>query len=187
VIRDPAERQVAVECLMVISRIADRNPEMHVNTGPLDLLKIIKDAVSQFWLKWVHEQSPGNLATATAVSNGSEYQIHPPLPGRRSPFPTDLGNPPVQNITPSGSTSSLAQYTDVSYERNERLARRLFFDLPQDGNNATMSYLAKSCVRICFDVNWAGDTDEVVASAQEDDEVDSRGRRRERDQLTVTV
>ncbi|ORY50715.1 phosphorylase kinase alphabeta [Rhizoclosmatium globosum] len=113
VIRDPAERQIAVECLMVVSRIADRNPEIQINAGPLDLMKIIRDAVSQFWIRWVGDQS------------------------------------------------ALLSSSDLSFEKNERFARRLFFDLAQEGNEGTMAYLAKSSVRISFDVSWLGENSNV--------------------------
>lgn len=38
----------------------------------------------------------------------------------------------------------------TAFEKHERLARRLFFDLPQDGSAGTMSYLACSCVKLAF-------------------------------------
>ncbi|KAJ3333303.1 Phosphorylase b kinase regulatory subunit alpha [Blyttiomyces sp. JEL0837] len=149
VIRDPAERQIAVECLMVISRIAERNPEIQISSGPLDLMRVIRDAVSQYWIKWTTEQTPAGVGAAVAALSDEP-------PGPRSP----LVGPASTGISPQGSFTNI--YSDTSFERNERLARRLFFDLPQEGREGSMSYLAKSCVRICFDVSWAGDnTDEM--------------------------
>ncbi|KAJ3028494.1 UNVERIFIED_CONTAM: hypothetical protein HDU68_001562 [Siphonaria sp. JEL0065] len=140
VIRDPAERQIAVECLMVVSRIADRNPEIQINAGPLDLMKIIRDAVSQFWQRWVGDQS---AAAVAAFVSSLEAKTHSP-------------RPESQNNTP-----------DLSFEKNERFARRLFFDLAQEGKDGTMAYLAKSSVRISFDVGWLGENSNV-----HDDEAD---------------
>ncbi|KAI9345534.1 glycosyl hydrolases family 15-domain-containing protein [Obelidium mucronatum] len=137
VIRDPAERQIAVECLMVVSRIADRNPEIQINAGPLDLMKIIRDAVSQFWLRWVGDQSAAAVA-AFVSSLESKAQTLSPRPG-----------PENRDSTP-----------DLSFEKNERFARRLFFDLAQEGKDGTMAYLAKSSVRISFDVSWLGESAE---------------------------
>ncbi|KAI8814804.1 glycosyl hydrolases family 15-domain-containing protein [Cladochytrium replicatum] len=106
-IRDPAERQIAVECLMVISRIEERNPEIKVKGATIDLMKIIRDAVQRFWSQW---------------------------------------------IGVNGKALGVSAAHDVTFERNERLARRLFFDLAQDGKDGTMGYLATSCVRLVFDV-----------------------------------
>ncbi|KAJ3232420.1 hypothetical protein HDU78_007167 [Chytriomyces hyalinus] len=153
VIRDPAERQLAVECLMVVSRIAERNPEIQIHTGPLDLMKIIRDAVSQFWTKWIGTQNPAHVA---AFSANVESRT-------QSPRPNESGSA-------NSSASNLAG-PDLSFEKNERFARRLFFDLEQEGKEGTMAYLAKSSVRISFDVGWLGD----MAAGHEDEADDGLG------------
>ncbi|KAF9358964.1 hypothetical protein BGX26_000506 [Mortierella sp. AD094] len=53
VILDPAERQIAVETLMVIAKIEDRNPGMEVQPEVIDLPAIMREAISKFWTKWV--------------------------------------------------------------------------------------------------------------------------------------
>ncbi len=103
-IRDPAERQVAVECLTVISRINERNPEIQLNGGILDILKIVKEASIEYWNDW-----------KKTVSD---------LPSR------------------------------LEYDPHEKLARRLFYDLPQDGPEGTMAVLAGVCVKTAFSVKW---------------------------------
>ena len=49
VILDPAERQIAVETLMVIAKIEDRNPGMEVLPEVIDLPLIMREAMSKFW------------------------------------------------------------------------------------------------------------------------------------------
>ncbi|KAI8849362.1 glycosyl hydrolases family 15-domain-containing protein [Chytridium lagenaria] len=157
-IRDPAERQCVVECLVVISRISERNPEIRLNAGPLDLMRVIRDAVSRFWARCVKEQTPGSAAALAQEQSVSAENL---ASGQSQQSPNDprLSRSGLTlSITPSTSNSNLAAITDLTFDKNERLARRLFFDLPQDGKDGTMSYLAESCVRLCFDVQWAGDT-----------------------------
>ena len=43
---------------------------------------------------------------------------------------------------------------DYRFEKNEKFARRLFFDLPEEGENGTHAYLAESCVKLAFNVKW---------------------------------
>lgn len=71
------------------------------------------------------------------------------------------GSKNAGKLTPSVSTASFFAAMDAggdagdwSYERNEKLARRLFFDLPQEGKDGTLQYLASSCVKLVFDVKW---------------------------------
>ncbi|KAJ3186848.1 hypothetical protein HK101_009545 [Irineochytrium annulatum] len=155
VIRDPAERQIAVECLVVISRISERNPEIRISSGPLDLMRVIRDAVSRFWCRWVNEQSPG---TAAAFAYSDQQQQQVPADGTTPGLGRSPTNPNgLVSVTPTGSQSNLSATCDLTFDRNERLARRLFFDLAQDGKEGTMSYLAESCVRLCFDVQWGGE------------------------------
>ncbi|KAJ3070694.1 hypothetical protein HDU98_006295 [Podochytrium sp. JEL0797] len=129
VIRDPAERQICVECLMVVSRIAERNAEIQINSGPLDLMKIIRDAVASFWSHWAANQ---NASAVAAFVSGLESKV---------------------TLSPTTKEERTAA-PDLTFETNERFARRLFFDLAQEGRDGTMAYLAKSAVRISFDVSW---------------------------------
>ncbi|KAJ3135016.1 hypothetical protein HK100_003153 [Physocladia obscura] len=141
-IRDPAERQICVECLMVVSRIAERNPEIPINSGNLDLMKIIRDAVSRFWIKWIDSHS--NAAVSSFVSN-SELKI-------------------------DSESKDEPAVLDLSFEKHEKIARRLFFDLAQEGEEGTMAYLAKSSVQISFAVGWQN------GNLHDDENTPSRGR-----------
>ncbi|KAJ3212966.1 hypothetical protein HDU67_003496 [Dinochytrium kinnereticum] len=157
-IRDPAERQIAIECLVVISRIAERNPEIHLRSGtPLDLLMILREATSRFWGRWVKEQKPD----PSVLSDASiEFRNDPISLQSLPPLGFSTGNQEhvkSKTMPPTASTNNLnSAIADLSFDKNDRLARRLFFDLPAEGKDGTMSYLAESCVRLCFDVKWAG-------------------------------
>ena len=188
VIPDPAERQIAVECLVIISRLSERNPELHLTSDKtVSLLPIIREAMTRFWDVWVAEQQAAAAAVETVDGEpattppatdrpSSPRPIHhpPPLLSRY----VKSGSPPVSqtnlaqadgseaaqpktSLSPSISTASFfAQMeggpdsADWSYERNEKLARKLFFDLPQEGKEGTLNYLASSCVKLVFDVKW---------------------------------
>ncbi|KAG0371137.1 hypothetical protein BGZ54_010111 [Gamsiella multidivaricata] len=102
VILDPAERQIAIETLMVVAKIEDRNPGMEVQPEVIDLPVIMKEAMDNFWSKW--------------VVNGSDVAV------------TGLG--------------------DVSFEHHEHLARRMFYDLPQEGKEGTFAYLARAVLKL---------------------------------------
>ncbi|KAJ3104027.1 hypothetical protein HDU97_009574 [Phlyctochytrium planicorne] len=168
-IRDPAERQIAIECLVVISRISERNPEIHLRAStPLDLLSILRDATSRFWGRWVKEQNP-DLSVLSDASMEFRNEINtqnlPPLSLASGLVSQETRK--SRSLTPSASSSNLAAgLSDMSFEKNDKLATRLFFDLPPEGKEGTMSFLAESCVRLCFDVKWAGhdETAQIVES-----------------------
>ncbi|KAI9366909.1 hypothetical protein DFJ73DRAFT_806105 [Zopfochytrium polystomum] len=127
-VRDPAERQIAFECLTVIARIAARHPDAAITSGTVDVLRVIRDAVGQFWTHWRARHSPADLAAASAVIFGS------------AAAPSAAG----------------AQPSDLSFEANEGMARRLFFDLAPDGPDGTMAYLARSSAALCFSAGALG-------------------------------
>ncbi|KAJ3058391.1 Phosphorylase b kinase regulatory subunit alpha, partial [Quaeritorhiza haematococci] len=122
VIRDPAERQIAVECLVVIARIGERNPEIQIHSGTLDLLRIIRDAVQRHWQKWV-----------------SEGKVKGPIEGSTLPPPIFTGVPsPTKNAaagagggagagtagdgvgSPAATSPMAVVLEDTTFERNER-------------------------------------------------------------------
>ncbi|KAJ3036286.1 hypothetical protein HDV00_002943 [Rhizophlyctis rosea] len=199
VIPDPAERQIAVECLVVISRLSERNPELHLsNEKTVALLPIIREAMTRFWDVWVAEQQAAASAlekeNANAATSPQENRpaspkpLHQPPPllsryaktGSPSTSTSNINLAAVANgvgaeatsavgpqdggrgrLSPTISTASFfaamdggSDAADWSYERNEKLARRLFFDLPQEGKEGTLQYLASSCVSLVFDVRW---------------------------------
>ncbi|KAI9001604.1 glycosyl hydrolases family 15-domain-containing protein [Gaertneriomyces semiglobifer] len=215
VIRDPAERQIAVECLMCLQKISERNPEMNLKKGKLDLMRIVRDAVATFWEGWVKEHAsetsvdgvnesaavgasggeglgigeepsvtsgtlqPPSVATTTttAPTTGaagaggvpSATTIPPPLltangnttgpttsnstPQRPAFLGRSLSSRGVSTLTVNTSTTSVTNMEApsnmgtaeaLSFSRNERFARRLFYDLPME---RSMEVLAESCVR----------------------------------------
>ncbi|KAF9953022.1 hypothetical protein BGZ65_004913, partial [Modicella reniformis] len=111
-ISDPAERQIAVETLMVIAKIEDRNPGMEVQPEVVDLPMIMGEAMGIFWTKW--------------VVNG---------PAGRGPAGTD-------------SSAALATLGDRNFANHEHLARRMFYDLPQEGKEGTFAYLARAVLKL---------------------------------------
>ncbi|KAI8585927.1 glycosyl hydrolases family 15-domain-containing protein [Geranomyces variabilis] len=141
VIRDPAERQAAAECLMLISRIEERNPK--------------------FWEHWTSEhsnasspvasggelddQSAAAAASAAATSTGTAQQqqqqasaslVHRVVSNIAAGLPRSASQLSVETGTPTlggGAGGGFAGVGDWSFERHERVARRLFFDLPQEG------------------------------------------------------
>lgn len=64
-VSNPAERQIAVECIMIISKLQERNPEMKFTShgGVIDILKIVNEAYVLFWSEW--SQDAGKRALAT--------------------------------------------------------------------------------------------------------------------------
>ncbi|KAF9946925.1 hypothetical protein BGZ72_011015 [Mortierella alpina] len=112
VILDPAERQIAVETLMVIAKIEDRNPGMEVQPEVVDLPMIMREAMEKFWIKWVVNGPDGGGQSAGGVITGSNG------------------------------------LKDVSYEHHEGLARRMFYDLPQEGKEGTFAYLARATLKL---------------------------------------
>ncbi|KAF9423729.1 hypothetical protein BGZ94_008206 [Podila epigama] len=107
VIQDPAERQIAVETLMVIAKIEDRNPGMEVQPEMIDLPMIMHEAMEKFWTKWV-VNGPGSGAQGQG----------PALPN------------------------------DTAIVHHETLARRMFYDLPQEGKEGTFAYLARAVLKL---------------------------------------
>ncbi|TPX33444.1 hypothetical protein SmJEL517_g03657 [Synchytrium microbalum] len=127
VIRDPAERQITVECLVVIARMIERNPELRIKEGTLDLLAIVRDAILRCWTKFIAEK-------------------------RGETIPAGAENKDAVTTPHGGADPEVAKFIEgLSPDKIERLARRLFFDLPCDGKDGTMAYLASSCLRACFD------------------------------------
>ncbi|KAG0202868.1 hypothetical protein BGX28_004744 [Mortierella sp. GBA30] len=111
VILDPAERQIAVETLMVIAKIEDRNPGMEVQPEVVDLPMIMREAMEKFWQKWVVNGEGGGQSAGGIFAGSSGVK-------------------------------------DMSFEHHEGLARRLFYDLPQEGKEGTFAYLARAALRL---------------------------------------
>ncbi|KAG0263244.1 hypothetical protein BG011_009079 [Mortierella polycephala] len=119
VILDPAERQIAVETLMVIAKIEDRNPGMEVQPEVVDLPLIMREAMERFWAKW--------------VVNG---------PGGRDQAGT--GGAPGASLV----AEEAGGFGGGSFDQHEGLARRMFYDLPQEGKEGTFAYLARAALKL---------------------------------------
>jgi hypothetical protein len=52
VIRDPAERQLAIDCLVVIYWLSVNNPHVKMSSRPLEIMAILRDAVEEHWKVW---------------------------------------------------------------------------------------------------------------------------------------
>lgn len=105
-IADPAERQIAIETLTVISKIQERYPEVNMMHEPVDLTRIMHGAMEAFWRHWVEQ-------------NKHQWK-----------------------------DSSKIKTEDLSFDKHAGAARRLFYDLPQDGRDGTYSYLARSALKV---------------------------------------
>ncbi|KAG0071313.1 hypothetical protein BGZ89_011032 [Linnemannia elongata] len=157
VILDPAERQIAVETLMVIAKIEDRNPGMEVQPEVIDLPIIMREAMNKFWVKWVVNgpggrgqgipggppgSSSSSVATAATTTTPSSSSIAPAGP------PSSKGSIPVVTVGSSAATSAAASLGEVGFEHHEHLARRMFYDLPQEGKEGTFAYLARAALKL---------------------------------------
>lgn len=163
---------------MVISRIAERNPEIKLKKGRLELMAIIRDAIEKFWDHWTTEHAAsangsaentdGDLSSGTGsgeigpLHTSPQPQLSRPGVNRtisqlsvNTNFGADVASSPNLFSNTDGSTFNIGG--DWSFDRHERVARRLFFDLPQDGKGGTMDYLAASCVSIVFNVSLGFD------------------------------
>ncbi|KAJ3228247.1 hypothetical protein HK099_005257 [Clydaea vesicula] len=132
VIRDPAERQMVTECLVVISNIYKNNPEAEINGGCLDILSIIREATRNYWNHWV---KAGNIEVKelngnNAVADASELQSPPPTPGK--------------------TIKNALGMINTNFEDNEVFARRLFFDLSQHSKEGSIAHLADAASNIFF-------------------------------------
>jgi hypothetical protein len=112
---DPADRQVAVECLMVLSKLQERNPEMllaHI----IKLDAIITEASKACWHRWT----------------SSDAEAVPP--------------PSLQALMNSKKS--------MSYDANEAFALKFFSDLPQEGKDGTVAYIAPAIFSVIpFSIN----------------------------------
>ncbi|KAF9199593.1 hypothetical protein BGZ49_010269 [Haplosporangium sp. Z 27] len=116
-IQDTAERQIAVETLMVIAKIEDRNPGMEVQPEVIDLPLIMREAMEKFWTKWV-VNGPGGRGQQTGAAGAAA---------------------PVATAT---------NLVDMKFQHHEELARRMFYDLPQEGKEGTFAYLARAVLKL---------------------------------------
>ncbi|KAI7862721.1 glycosyl hydrolases family 15-domain-containing protein [Spinellus fusiger] len=77
---NPAERQVAVETLTVMTMIQQRYPDKNTMEAMIDLPWIMNRAIQLFWDKWI--ASTPRLQNCSFLSEGADYHCHYELAGR---------------------------------------------------------------------------------------------------------
>jgi hypothetical protein len=123
---DPAERQVAVECLMVVAKINERNSEINIQNDKLNVDKIIRDAIKLFW--GTISQNPAICNLIMMISNNS-IDFH------------------VEKIVVPHGRSQVARAKSFASLEVESVVRKVFFDLARHGAESTTSYLTKSIIQ----------------------------------------
>ncbi|KAF9157450.1 hypothetical protein DFQ26_008716 [Actinomortierella ambigua] len=136
-ILDPAERQIAVETLMVIAKIEDKHPGMEVQPEIIDLSLIMREAMERFWNKWV-VNTVSSSAAATSPPTGPPSSSSG---GGASATGTHF-------MLAEAVRLAIGTGAQAGFENHERLARRMFYDLPQEGKEGTYAYLARAVFRL---------------------------------------
>ncbi|OBZ88188.1 Phosphorylase b kinase regulatory subunit alpha, liver isoform [Choanephora cucurbitarum] len=75
ILRDPAERQVAVEILSLIYQIQKDKPEIKFIEQDIDILFIMDSAISDFWNQWA-EKNKEVFQKSALFSDGFDYEKH---------------------------------------------------------------------------------------------------------------
>lgn len=78
ILRDPAERQVAVEALTFIYRMQKDKPEIQFIEQNINIPAIMDAAIADFWNKWV-ENNKETFEKSPLFSNGFDYNTHKDL------------------------------------------------------------------------------------------------------------
>jgi phosphorylase kinase alpha/beta subunit len=75
ILRDPAERQLAVEVLTMIYRMQKDKPEIQFIEQNINIPAITDAAIADFWNKWV-EKNKETFEKSPLFSNGFDYNSH---------------------------------------------------------------------------------------------------------------
>jgi hypothetical protein len=75
ILRDPAERQVAVETLTIIYRMQKDKPQIQFIEQNINIPAIMDAAIADFWKKWV-EKNKGTFEKSPLFANGFDYSAH---------------------------------------------------------------------------------------------------------------
>ena len=165
-ILDPAEHQIAVECLVVISRLHERNPELKINHEGFDLQALVAHSIETFWNSWIQDDQNQSIISPLAANRSLFQKVvdsaslspivptGPTLQKRSSALKASMSMDQLSIVSDQPSLQDVNSEHDYSFQKNFKLARRIFFDLRQDGQNGTMSYLAATCVKLAFGVAW---------------------------------
>jgi hypothetical protein len=166
---DPAEHQIAVECLVVIKRMEERNPELTLTSNGFDLQELISETIHKFWAEWINEQiSPESNSPVSQdpvlLQKVIDSAVLSPVTNNQPIInQTDVDVQSVVGEAPSALHHKLDSTTPckediqgpgLSFAKNEKLARRIFFDVKQNGLKGTMAYLAATCVHRVFKVSY---------------------------------
>lgn len=153
---DPAERQIVVECIVVISKINDANPLAKLKNIIINIPEIIKLAIHSYWVHlkaenpqlWTAQsenskQALNKMNSSTSLSNDSPTM-------RR---PNSKATAPLHSVLKIAAENPTLSETDRSFEANEKFARLLFLDLPLEGKIGTLNFLGTACMGECFDTD----------------------------------
>lgn len=151
-IRDPAERQVAVECLVIIARIEERNPEVKLKKSMIDLSFLINDAIALFWQDWAKnhllktEDSGSEVKPASNYSEGAKNGLGVNV------HIVEYGQEKSSSMSLFSEATGDINLRELTPEKKRSLARKLFFDVPQEGESGTSNYLAFVCMKSIFGI-----------------------------------
>lgn len=140
---DPAERQIVVECLLVISEIESRNQEVRIGgKNFIPLMAIVDDAYELFWDEWLQKEGASAFGYSLAVDGTSGGAA-------AANVPTLIANGGSITKSPAKPMYTHAQALQrYPFSKNREQARSLFFDLQQEGESGTMTFLARAIFRI---------------------------------------
>jgi hypothetical protein len=130
--KDPAERQISVELLMLIyDLLLAQRERLSIMEVPLG--DIIRDAVERFWGKRsVPYVSQSDLKDDGAVDTTFRGRVVlDDVPEHRKKSRTSRNSSP-----------------EARFERYEQVARKLFYNLPVEGPGGTLEFLEESLVAI---------------------------------------
>jgi hypothetical protein len=156
---DPAERQIVVECIVVISKINDANPLAKLKNIVLNISGIIRLAIEAYWNYVVTEnrhlfELKGEISTQLSRMFSTD-SISKDSPAMKRP--NSKATAPLHSVLKVAGEKPKLSETDQSFEANEKLARLLFLDLPLEGKVGTLNILASACMKECFDLELSSD------------------------------
>jgi hypothetical protein len=156
---DPAERQIVVECIVVISKINHANPLTKLKNIVLKISEIIRLAIKAYWAHLVSENPQffvPQVETPTQLNGmNSKSSVFKDSPSMRRP--NSKATAPLNSVLKIGTENPRLSETDHRFEANEKFARLLFLDLPLEGKIGTLNFLAAACMNECFEVELSSD------------------------------
>jgi hypothetical protein len=156
---DPAERQIVVECIVVISKINDANPLAKLRNVVLNISGIIRLAIQAYW-EYLVAGNPqlfdlkGEISTQLSRMYSTD-SLSSDTPAMKRP--NSKATAPLHSVLKVAGEKPKLSETDQSFEANEKFARLLFLDLPLEGKVGTLNILASACMKECFDLELSSD------------------------------